>query len=406
MMEQDNSRETVHVGLFCDCHSRGGVLTYTSQLARAVRPRGIGVTIFTCRPRNEAAQRIFQELRSCADDVCLLDGCEDAGRFVRELAWSLERSGIRVFVPNYRWLTYAACAAVSRRSDIRIVGVCHNDDASYYSLLGHYAEIIHGYVCPSRKTWQSLRSRLADRGDDIQLIPHGVPVPARVDSRYEGGEIRLLYHGRLEEEQKNVSALVAVAQRLRNHSVCFRLRLAGTGNCVEQYRQRVVAEGMADCVELLGECDAEQLQGWFRDSHLAVLTSRYEGFCLSLAEAMGAGLPAVAFACGEVIEEYLRNGVNGFVVPFGDVAALAERVLWFVRNPERWRDFSVAARAAIAGTYSLDSFGECYARYFRQVSADGRRRTWPRLRPVYVPPAGRTLHSVVERAGRLVGAWG
>jgi glycosyltransferase involved in cell wall biosynthesis len=223
---------------------------------------------------------------------------------------------------------------------------------------------------------------------------------------YEGGEIRLLYHGRLEEEQKNVSALLAMARRLRDESVRFKLRLAGTGSCAAQYRERIAGGGLADCVEFLGECDPEQLQESFRDSHLAVLTSRYEGFCLSLAEAMGAGLPAVAFACGDVIEEYLRDNVNGFVVPFGDVAAMAERVRWFARNPGRWRDFSTAARTAIQAQYSLESFGERYVRYFRLLGQAGRRRKWPRLRPVYVPPAGRTLQSVVERAGRLVGVWG
>jgi glycosyltransferase involved in cell wall biosynthesis len=406
MIEHENAGERLHVGLFCDCHSRGGVLTYTCQLGRAVRPRGFRVTVFTSRPRDEAAEMILQDLRAGADDLCLIEDHDDPGSFISEMVRSVAGSGVRLFVPNYRWMAYAACAAASRFADIRIVGICHNDDPSYYGLLCHYAHVIQGYVCPSRKTWTALRTRLAHRADDIQLIPHGVPVPARGASGYDGGEIRLLYHGRLEEEQKNVSALLAVARRLRNESVRFKLRLAGTGSCAGQYRESLGAEGLTDSVEFLGACDPGRLQELFRDSHLAVLTSRYEGFCLSLAEAMAASLPGVAFACGEVIEEYLREGVNGFVVPFGDVAAMAERVRWFTRNPERWNDFSRAARAAIRERYSLDSFGERYARCFRQLSQCGRRRKWPRLRPVYVPAGKRTLHGVVERAGRLVGAWG
>jgi glycosyltransferase involved in cell wall biosynthesis len=406
MTVHHNAHEPLHVGLFCDCHSRGGVLTYTRLLAQAVRPRGSRVTIFSRPPRNETAKTILGDLGADTDGIRLIEDRDDPERFVSELTRSLTGSGVRVFVPNYRWAAYAACAAASHSADIRVLGICHNDDRSYYDLLYHYADIIQGYVCPSRKTWAALRTRLPHRVDDIQLIPHGIPVLDPGASGYGGGEIRLLYHGRLEEEQKNVSALLALARHLRDESVCFRLRLAGTGSCAGRYRERVTAEGLADCVEFPGGCDRQQLQELLRDSHLAVLTSRYEGFCLSLAEAMAAGLPAVAFACGDVIEEYLRDGVNGFVAPFGDVAAMAERVCWFVRNPERWCGFSAAARAAIAGPYSLDVFGERYACYFRQLGRSGCRRKWPRLRPVYLPPAGRTLHSVIERAGRLVGAWG
>ena len=44
-----------------------------------------------------------------------------------------------------------------------------------------------------------------------------------------------------------------------------------------------------------------------------MLTSRYEGFSLSLIEAMSQGLVPISFSVG-VAPEIIRNGENGFIV--------------------------------------------------------------------------------------------
>ena len=46
---------------------------------------------------------------------------------------------------------------------------------------------------------------------------------------------------------------------------------------------------------------------------IAVLTSRYEGFSLSLIEAMSQGLVPISFSV-DVAPEIIRNGENGFIV--------------------------------------------------------------------------------------------
>jgi glycosyltransferase involved in cell wall biosynthesis len=400
------SDRPVRVGIFCDSRNRGGVSTYTCRLAQAVRPRGVRVIIFTLQPKSEAARAVFAELAASADDICVLASDTRPAAFAADLDRALRHCAIQVFVPNYRRLTYGACAAASRTSDVAVLGVCHNDDPSYYDLLRDYHDLIHSFICPSRKTFDLLANCLPTRRPDLRLIPHGIPVPAELPAGYTGGPIRLLYHGRLEEEQKNVSAQFAVAQSLRDRGIPFLLRLAGTGSCAGRYREMTAAAGLQDHIQFVGDCSEAELQELFRSSHVAVLSSRYEGFCLSLAEAMGAGLPAVAFRCGGVIEEYLRDGVNGFVVPFGDVEALAERIRWFVENPARWQEMSAAARATIQGCYSLELFGERYACLFREVAAVNRRRQWPRFRPVHISPGGSTVLSILSRIRRIVGARG
>lgn len=113
---------------------------------------------------------------------------------------------------------------------------------------------------------------------------------------------------------------------LRSFQDCratFRLMLVGDGTDAPGFRDRVLAGApdkhtRVDCLGL-----SNQVPQLMAQAGIFVLCSRYEGLPLSIIEAMCAGLPIVATDVGGV-SELVEDGVNGFLVPAGNQAALAD----------------------------------------------------------------------------------
>lgn len=142
-----------------------------------------------------------------------------------------------------------------------------------------------------------------------------------------------------------------------------------------------------------------------RTCHVEILTSEFEGFCLSLAESMGAGMPGVAMECGGVIEEYLHDGENGFVVPQGDLDAMADKIVLLQSNPDLWKKLSIAARKQIHDNYNLELFGKRYSELFCTLNnSDKTFRRWSAIRPVFVSNES-VCSRIVEKCGKTLKIW-
>jgi glycosyltransferase involved in cell wall biosynthesis len=69
-------------------------------------------------------------------------------------------------------------------------------------------------------------------------------------------------------------------------------------------------------------------------SSIFVLCSRFEGLPLVLIEAMGAGIPVVAFSCPCGPRDLIRNGYNGLLVENGNVNELADKIITLIENED------------------------------------------------------------------------
>jgi glycosyltransferase involved in cell wall biosynthesis len=110
--------------------------------------------------------------------------------------------------------------------------------------------------------------------------------------------------------------------------------------------------GLADRVVFLGKRNdiPELLNG----CDIFVLPSLYEGLPLSIMEAMAAGKPVVASDIGGV-NELVRDGETGYLVPPGDTQALAHGINTLVSDPALARKMALAGKTLAEKEFSADS---------------------------------------------------
>lgn len=151
--------------------------------------------------------------------------------------------------------------------------------------------------------------------------------------------------------QKAPWDFLAVCARLKALVPNIQCVMVGDGQLRPFVEQRRRSLGLDETVHLLG---------WQRDiptlltaCDVCVLTSRWEGLPVSVLEAQAMGVPVVVTDTGGV-RDCLEDRVSGFIVPIGDVEALAQRTAALLRRPEMARSIAAQASVNAARHFSVD----------------------------------------------------
>jgi len=157
--------------------------------------------------------------------------------------------------------------------------------------------------------------------------------------------------GRLSSEKGPDLFLRALALARLDRVIAVML---GTG--AEQARVMTLAASLGlgtDSLRMMGQRDARVLMSGF---DVLVISSRTEGLPMVLLEAMAAGIPVVAFAVGGIPE--VLNTESGWLVPPGDVVALARAIRGVLGAPEEAERRAAAARQLIESRFGLEQWVE------------------------------------------------
>jgi colanic acid/amylovoran biosynthesis glycosyltransferase len=136
---------------------------------------------------------------------------------------------------------------------------------------------------------------------------------------------RLVCIGRL-CEQKGQLLLLQAAALVKARGLPFQLVLAGDGEMRGLIEQRIAAEGLGDVVQITGWIDAARVAQELQRACAMVLPSFAEGLPVVIMEALAQARPVIStYVAG--IPELVRDGQEGWLVPAGDVQALASAML-------------------------------------------------------------------------------
>ena len=140
--------------------------------------------------------------------------------------------------------------------------------------------------------------------------------------------------------QKGLDRLIRAWGRIEDKGD-WQLKLAGDGECREELFAVVNEEGICDSVELTGV--RQDMEAVYHDASVLALSSYYEGLPMVILEAQAHGIPVVSFACQCGPKDTISDGVDGRLVPEGDIDALSRALDETIHDPDGIRRMGAAA---------------------------------------------------------------
>jgi len=174
----------------------------------------------------------------------------------------------------------------------------------------------------------------------------------------------ILYAGRF-SRLKGVFDLLDAATNLARGGSEFQLVLIGNGTADEQalLHDRIEARGIRGIVHVYGATNT--YQEFLGGADIFVLPSYVEGLPIGLLEAMAKGLPVVATNVGG-IPEVVREGIDGKLVPPGDIAALRDALAWMVTHPQEREVMGVRAAERARANFSEERMVSAYLSLYHE----------------------------------------
>lgn len=238
-------------------------------------------------------------------------------------------------------------------------------------LIRGYMLILHGMEAWERVSW--LKRKAASRADAIVATTrftgdefaraNGLPeerlrvialaledhqvVPSQ--QAKNTGDFALLAVSRLSapDQYKGIDTVIQAVSLLTRGAVPVTLRIVGSGD--DQLRLRRIAQelGVEDRVEFLGSVEQHDLARQYAACDVFTLPSAKEGFGIVFLEAMCHAKPCIGARHGG-IPEVIEDGVDGYLVDYGNAAQVAARIRELWKNPERTQAMGLVAQRKVA----------------------------------------------------------
>ncbi|HEY2039181.1 MAG TPA: glycosyltransferase family 4 protein [Edaphobacter sp.] len=188
--------------------------------------------------------------------------------------------------------------------------------------------------------------------EKMRKIPYGVrlerfrPIGEPPKDRFE-----VLFAGGV-SLRKGVPYLLDAFAKLQHPAK--RLRVAGA---VRPDFEAVLSRLPREKVEFLGSVSQEKMVELMSTSHVMVLPSIEEGLALVQGQAMACGCPVIA-STNTGSEDLFTDGVEGFIVPVRDPAALTERMQRLVDDPDLRQRMSEASMTRVKSLGGWKDYGD------------------------------------------------
>ena len=227
-------------------------------------------------------------------------------------------------------------------------------------------EFYLGYGCADRLLFDT--PYFVDNARFLASADEAVPRRAELRVRWKvpADAICFCYVGKLEPKKRILDLLDALRMAVARSTAPLHLLVVGTGELSPQAERMVIEFGLP--VTFAGFLNQSEIASAYVAADCLVLPSDYgETWGLVVNEAMACGRPAIVSDRVGCASDLVTEGVTGWVFPFADTTALADRLLQAAGDVNHLHTMGEQARQRVLQGYSVDQSVEGTLRAIRYV---------------------------------------
>ena len=259
---------------------------------------------------------------------------------------------------------------LARRLPIPVVITCHHTYWQQYTFIKSQFwkriflpfekrtyRLADRIICVSEDTRKVLVERYRIPEGKLSLVHFAIDEERFYrDETIPKRENSLVYIGRI-DKRKGIEFLIRSMPLVREQIPGVRLLVGGKGSYLEKMKALVQKLGLQENVTFLGFVPDEQLNTLYNQAQCAVVPSIFEGFGITVVEALAAGTRVVGTDV-DGIRETLKGGEYGRLAPYGDCRALAQAIVAELREPRQ--------APPLRPEFRMEQFREGYLRELTQ----------------------------------------
>jgi glycosyltransferase involved in cell wall biosynthesis len=373
MMSSANTKESVprivFVTSFLDL---GGSTTWLCDLAGELCKRQIPVRVFSLMANHPLAAEFHER----GIDVLV----QQERRLIYEERLQAILEAMRDFQPTTAvgWTgtpSYEALRYVPQ--GILKIGVLHSDYLPVYQGAKPYVPSMDRVVVLSSRMAEEALSCFQCAPGKILHLRLGVEVPnvPRQLDHGAGQPLRILYLGRVQQEQKRAHLFPEILRDLCATGMPFVWTIAGDGPERTRLEKVLGTNNPTQTVRVVGSVTYSKIPALLEAHDVFLLASDYEGLPHTLLEAMGYGLVPVVSDLPSGIREVVDE-TTGRLVNVNDIAGYARSVHWLHTHRQEMTRMSRAAEQRVRDQFSIHAMTDQWLTMAPAQSAGPAN--WPR----------------------------
>jgi len=227
-------------------------------------------------------------------------------------------------------------------------------------------ELVDGFVVLSESFKPEIMKNSC-LASDKKLYAISNPLSFKRESDSLDKEDTVLVVSRFSETQKNLKSALRIWKRIENAGYNnWQLKMVGYGSDEQTYISYAKELGLQ---HITFEGIQTNVQSYYEKAKLFMMTSRYEGFGMTLIEAQQMGCVPMAYDTYSSLHDIISNERNGMIIPFEDEKQYAEKMM-LLMDDETLREKLMQCGIETSSAFDVGHITNCWISLLNKINGN------------------------------------